>query len=143
MGELSLFHPGADEVRQDAAEVLMAGIGEEAAGVRQHAHEAAEEPQVGEGPHLGFHAVLLVQEPPAGAELDLSGDAAALEVSDHGAQDIVVLGVQVVEDGLGEGVPVVQLVQDPRQGSRHALVVDGIEAGVGAQGLEAAGVVVP
>jgi hypothetical protein len=36
------------------------------------------------------HAVELVEEPPGAAELELAGDAAILEVADHGGQDGVV-----------------------------------------------------
>jgi hypothetical protein len=77
------------------------GIRHERARVRQHAHEAREQPGVGERVDLQFDALLLVHEPPAAAELDLAGDAAILEIPGHRREHVVVhAGLEVVEDRL-------------------------------------------
>ena len=78
-GDLPFFGPSAQEVAEDSAEVVMAGIGDEAAGIRQHAHKAAKKSQVGLRDHLFLHAVLLIVEPPAGTHLDLHLGFIALE----------------------------------------------------------------
>ena len=118
----------------------MAGVGEEGAGVGEHAHEAAEHADVGQGPHLGLHAVQVVVEPPGRAELELPGGGSILEGAGAGHQLVVVGGVKGVEDGLGQGVLHGQPVQHSGQGGGRDAVADGVAAHVGPQGLEAAGV---
>ncbi len=89
----------------------MAGVGEEGAAVGDHAHELAQQSQVGEGVKLALHAVLGVEVPPGGAELHFAGDAAVLEVAQHGGDQVVVHGVVVVEDCLGQVVVAVEAVE--------------------------------
>src|SRR5258708_24038792 len=72
----------AEEVAEDAGEVLVPGKGQETAGVGEHTDETAEHAHVGEGIYLGDHAVFLIEEPPAGAILYLPGDGAVVEVAD-------------------------------------------------------------
>ena len=93
---------GAKQVAEDAAEVLVARIGEKAAGIGEHADEAAEEAEVGEGVDLPLHGLLLIEEPPAAAELHFAGDGAVLEVAEQGAEGVVVGGIEVVDDDLGQ-----------------------------------------
>ena len=38
--ELTVLYPGAQQIAQDPAEILMSGVGQEGSGVRQHAHES-------------------------------------------------------------------------------------------------------
>ena len=79
---------------------------------------------------LPLHAVLLVEEPPARAELHLAGRAAVLEVADHRGQHVVVGRVEVVEDRLGQPVVAVEPVEEPRQRPGDLEVADRVEAGV-------------
>ncbi len=79
----TLIHPAADEVTHNTAEIFMARIGHEAAGVCQHTHKSAEKTQVCQGAHLLNHTVALVIEPPAGAELNFRRGFCALEVAEH------------------------------------------------------------
>lgn len=65
-GNLAVFHIMPDEVAQRAAEVFVARVGEEGAGVCQHADKSAQQAEHGECVHQLFHSVLLVEEPPAG-----------------------------------------------------------------------------
>ena len=46
----------------------------------------------------------MVIEPPCGALLDASGNARALEAADDGADGGVVIGVQGIDNGLGNFV---------------------------------------
>ena len=108
VGILAILDPLADQVAQDAAEVVVAGVAQEAAAVGEHAHEVAQQAQVGQALHLVLHADLLVVEPPGRTVLDLAGHLAALEAAQDGADLLVVGGVQAVDDGLGALVGVVQ-----------------------------------
>lgn len=65
-------HPTADHLAQNAAEVFVARVGEEAATVGQHPDEAAQQPELRQLGHLPLHTVFLIVEPPAGAELHLA-----------------------------------------------------------------------
>ena len=73
VGILAVLDPLADDVAHDAAEVVVAGVAQEAAAVGQHTDEVAQQAEVGQGLHLVFHADLLVAEPPGAAGLDLAG----------------------------------------------------------------------
>jgi len=68
--------------------------------VRDHAHESRQQAGVGQRVELPFHAFLLIQKPPAAAELQLAGDLAVLKVADHGGESVIVDGIDVVDDGL-------------------------------------------
>ena len=107
-----LFHLGAEEVAEDATEVLVAGVGEEGAAVGKHADELAEEALVGEDLDLTLHAVFLVKEPPAAAELHLAGRHTVLEVADHRAEDVVHRWIQIVEDCLGEAIVAIKAIEE-------------------------------
>ena len=115
VGQQALLDLGPEEVREDAAEVLVTGVGEERAAVGDHAHETAQQALVGERLQLPFHPVLLVEEPPAAAELHFSGRAAVLEIAEHGGDQVVVDRVVVVEDGLGQAVLLIEAVEEPGQ----------------------------
>ena len=71
VGVKSVFHPTADKIAEYTTEVFVTGVGDEASGVGKHSDEATENPKVAKCTELSLHAVLLVVEPPAGAELDL------------------------------------------------------------------------
>src|SRR5262249_2396885 len=62
-----------DQVAEQAPEVLVARVGQEAPRVRHHADEAGQQAETGEGADLRLHPVPLVEEPPGGAVLELSG----------------------------------------------------------------------
>jgi hypothetical protein len=62
--DFAVLHIGCDEVTHDAAEILVARIREERAGVGKHTYETAEESEEGEAVHLLLHTVLLIEEPP-------------------------------------------------------------------------------
>ena len=112
----------------------MARIGQEGPGVGQHADEAAEHADVGQGLHLGGHAVEVVVEPPGRAELDLAGGALVLEAARRRDQLVVVRGVEGVQNGFRQLVPCDQAVQQGGQGAGGDGVPDGVAAHVRAQG---------
>src|SRR5699024_461595 len=55
-GVFAVFHPGAQQLAEDAAEVLVAGVGQKAAGIGEHADEVAQQAAVGKGGELLDHA---------------------------------------------------------------------------------------
>ena len=56
---------GADDIAEDAAEIFMARVADEAPGIGQHTYEAAQQAERRECVQLLPHTVLLVEEPPA------------------------------------------------------------------------------
>src|SRR5690349_11482317 len=54
-GNLAALDEAAEQVAEHAAEILVARVAEEAARVREHADEAAEQAEVGEGVELPLH----------------------------------------------------------------------------------------
>ena len=91
-GILAVLYPSANEVTHNASEILVAGIGNEGAAVGEHTNEAGESAEVGKCSHLGNHTVSLIVEPPARAELYLTGCGCLLEVAEHSAEHVVILG---------------------------------------------------
>ena len=63
-GILPCLDPLADQITKNTAEILMAGIRKEAAGVGQHAEMIAERRKGGIGAQLVAHTVNMVIEPP-------------------------------------------------------------------------------
>ena len=120
----------------------MARVAHEGPGIGDHADEAREQAEVGEGVELPFHAFLLVEEPPPGAVLDLAGDGAILKVTDHGGEDVVIRRIEIVEDGLGQAIVGIEAVQVGGQGLGLREIADGIEAGVGSELGEETAVVI-
>src|SRR5215471_8028485 len=47
---------------------------------------------------LPLHSILVVQKPPASAELNLSGNGVVLEIARRGSEDVIVCRVAVVKD---------------------------------------------
>ena len=133
VGILAVLDPLADDVAHDAAEIVVAGVAQEAAAVGQHTDEVAQQAEVGQGLHLVLHADLLVAEPPGAAGLDLAGHLVGLEAAADGADLLVVDGVQAVDDGLGALVGVVQSAEQGRDGAAAGVLGDHVKAGVGAQ----------
>ena len=91
---------------------------------------------------MAFHAVLLIQEPPSRAELDLAWARPILEIPQHGCHHLVVGWIQVVKDGLAKLLGGIQPIEKTPEGRGLRVVADGIEAGVGTQGAHDARAVV-
>ena len=108
VGIFAVFYPLADQITQYSAEVVVAGIAQERAGVGEHADEVAQQTQVSQRNHLLFHTGLVVVEPPGRAVLDLAGQLAALETADQCTQLCIVNGVQRVQNGLGTLLGLIQ-----------------------------------
>jgi hypothetical protein len=119
-----------EDVAEQAAEVFVAGVAEEATAVGEHAHEAGEQTCVGQGVHLRRHALELIVEPPAAAELHLAGGLAVLEVADHRGEQVVLRRVDVVQDRLGQFLPAGQRAEVGAQADGLRIVADRIEARV-------------
>ena len=69
----SLFHLTAEQIAEDPAEVLVAGVREERTAVGQHPDKEGEQPHRRNGLQLPAHPVELIEEPPRRAVLHLPG----------------------------------------------------------------------
>ncbi len=130
LGEAAVLHPFAQQAAENAAEILVAGIGEEGTAVGQHAHEARQVAQGGQGGQLIGHAGEMVVEPPGGAVLKLADGLAVLEAAAEGVDGLVVRRVQAVQDGAGQTAPGLHLVEERGHLRHRRVVADGIVAGV-------------
>ena len=93
LGEFSVFHPVAKEIAEDASEVFVSGVGQEASGVCQHSDEAGQIAKSCQGGHLFLHAGLVVIEPPCAALLNLCDSGGILEAAEDGSDGLVVVGI--------------------------------------------------
>ena len=132
-GVLTVIDPAADQLAQNAAEVLVTGVAQEGARVGEHADEVAQQAQACQNSHLIDHAVLGIIEPPGRAMLDLAGNLGALEAAQDGAQLSIVGGVQGVQDGAGQLLLAVELAQQLVELLAAVGDGDSVEAGIGAQ----------
>src|SRR5690606_20067091 len=121
---------GPEEPAQQATEVLVARVREEAPRVGEHPDEAREEPHVRERVDLPAHPVELIEEPPRAAVLELPRNRAVLEVADNRGEELVVARVQVVEDRLREAAGRVEPIEEPCERPRHLEVADRVGAGI-------------
>ena len=71
---------------------------------------------VGERVHLPFDPFLLVEKPPRTAELQLARDRTILKIADDGGEDVIVRRVDVVDDGSGQRMLLLQQVEVGAQG---------------------------
>ena len=109
-----------EQVAEHAAEVLVPRVGHERARVGQHADEVREQADVRQRVDLPLDAFLLIEKPPAAAELHPAGERSVLEVADHRRQRVVVHRVVVVEDGLRQRALLLELIEIPRRAPRPA-----------------------
>ena len=87
---------------------------------------------------LPLHRFLLIEEPPAAAELDLARDAAVLEIPDHRRERVVVGRVQVVDDRLRQRVVLLEAIEIPAERVNLRQIADRVVAGVAAERLQRA-----
>ncbi|MBA7710399.1 hypothetical protein ES703_119341 [subsurface metagenome] len=59
-----------------------------------------------------FHAVFLVEEPPAGAVLQLAGDRTILKIAEHSGYQFIVGGIEIVKYGFGQLVIGIERVEE-------------------------------
>ena len=91
--ELAVFDPAADQIAENAAEILVARIGQETSRIREHADEIAEQAEIAQRRQLVCHADLVVVKPPRGTLLDFPDGVRILEAADNRADGRVVGGV--------------------------------------------------
>ena len=125
----------AKHVAEQAAEVLVARIGEEGAAVGEHSDKAAQQAQHGEGIELLLDAVLLVVEPPSAAELYLALDGTLLEVAYHGANHVEGVGIDGVEDGAWQHVLHLETVEEACHCLGTVPLANAVETGVWSDAL--------
>ena len=120
----------------------MPGVGEEAAGISEHSHEVPQHASGSQTLQLGLHAVLAVIEPPGRAVLQLAADSLALIAAHKGHQSGVIVGIQRIEDGLGQGLLGLQRIQQACQIRQVYRRADAVIAGIGPQLAEHPGIIV-
>ena len=92
-GIFAVFDPFADQIAKNAAEIFMAGIGKKTAGIGEHSDEITKQGKVRKRTKLRFHAALGIVEPPCRAVLNLAAGLGALECTDHGTDQFVILRI--------------------------------------------------
>ena len=97
-----VLHPLAYKSAQYAAEVLVTGVAEKAAGVGEHTDKVAQQAEICETYKLIPHALLVVVEPPGTAVLQLACHLCALERADDRIDKRIVGGVEAVDDCAGQ-----------------------------------------
>lgn len=143
VGEETLLHPFADQAAEDAAEIFMPGIAQEAAAVGKHAHESGQIPQVRQADQLLGHALQVVVEPPGGAVLNLGHRLLALEAAANAVDGLIVVGIEAVEHGLGQVAHSLQRAEERGGLGGGSVVVDAVKAGIRPQAIVHGAVVVP
>src|SRR5699024_5472681 len=81
--EVPVDDVAGDQVAEDAPEIFVPRKRKKTARIRQHSYAAAQQPEIRKCIELPFHPLLLVEVPPAAAELHFSGRPPILEIADH------------------------------------------------------------
>ncbi len=76
------------------------------------------------------HALQVIVEPPSSAVLDLADGFVVLEAAQDRVDGGVVVGVQAVEDGAGQAVPLFQIAKEGRGLGGGGGVVHAVKAGI-------------
>src|SRR5258706_11165944 len=142
MGEKAIPNILAEEIADEATEIVMPRVRQEAPRIGDHADETREQAHVRQGSNLGRHAVELIEEPPPRAVLHLAGHRAVLEVADHRGHQVIVAGVKVVENRLRHLAGPLETIEKSGQWPRHFKIADGVESGIPADRSQLACVVV-
>src|SRR5437868_13264000 len=85
--------------------------GHETARVGEHADKTREEAIVGQGIELPLDSLFLIEKPPATAELDFSGRDAVLKGPESSRKDVVVGGVDVIQNRFWQRVFAMQQIE--------------------------------
>ena len=84
----------------------------------------------------------MIEEPPSAAKLDFACRDAVLKVPEHRGDELVVAGVEIVDDCLGQAAREVESVEVLGKGCSYWQVADGIESTIRAEYFFHPGVVV-
>ena len=128
--KLAVFHPAADQIAEDASEVLVPGVAEEAARVSQHTDESRKIAVCGESRKLIDHALLMVIEPPGTSVLDLADTPACLKGAHHGHKSGIVVGIERIQDRSGQFPGIVQCAEKGREFPDGRRIANRVDAGV-------------
>src|SRR5258706_7574586 len=142
VGEKATPNILAEEIADEATEIVMPRVRQEAPRIGDHADETREQAHVRQGSNLRRHAVELIEEPPPRAVLHLAGHRAVLEVADHRGEQVIVAGVEVVEDRLLDLAGLLEAIEKSGQWPSHFKIADGVESGIPADRSQLACVVV-
>jgi len=139
VGQFAALDIAAQKIAENTTKIFVAGEGHKGAGIREHTNETREQTNVRERVQLPLNAFLLIEKPPATANLNLARSAAILEIAGHGGEDVVIAGIEIVEDHLGQGILAIELIEVGTEGLRLREAADRVKAGIGAKGLQGAG----
>ena len=137
------FHFAAEEVAEDAAEILVPRIRQERAAIGQHTDEKGQKPHIRQRFELLFHPVLLVEEPPAGAVLHFAREGAVVEVGDQRREEVIRVRIEVVNDRFREVSVAVEVVEVTGKRATVSAVGHRVAPGVRAEPVEDSRRVVP
>ena len=121
---------------ENAAEIFVPGVAQERARVGEHADEITEAAQRRQRLKLLFHAVLLIEEPPCRAELDLALVGTFLEAAHERGEHFIVAGIERIENGARQRVRLLETVEQFREPDGAGGIVDRVETGIGAEAFE-------
>ncbi|MFO1523523.1 MAG: hypothetical protein U1G05_16125 [Kiritimatiellia bacterium] len=116
----------------------MSRKGQEAARIGEHAREARQQAELREDLELGLDAVLR-RGTTTRRRAGRGRGCRFLEAAGEAGEKVVVVGIDVVEDDLGQDAGGVDAVEVANEGLALREVADGVESAVGAKFLEAAG----
>ena len=91
------LHQFAQIVAKDPAKIVVADIGQQAAGVCQHARVRPKQTLGGQGGQMTADPFLVVIEPPGGAMPDFPGDPGLGKALDQCVDDRVVGGIDGIQ----------------------------------------------
>ena len=114
----------------------MPGVAQKRARVGEHADEIAETAQRRQRLKLLFHAVLLIEEPPCHAELDLALVGTFLEAAHERGEHFIVTGIERIENGARQRVRLLETIEQFRESDGAGGIVDRVETGIGAEAFE-------
>jgi hypothetical protein len=112
VGDLSVFDVFSNNITEKPAEVFVTWIGEKRPGVSQHPDEAGEKSYGGKGLQVVRHSPEGVIIPPCGTPLDSRRGWSFLERATRRGEKRVISGIQVVEDGFGKRVSLMEAVEE-------------------------------
>ena len=111
----------------------MTGIGQETAGIGQHAQETRKITLRSQRFQMTADAFLMIVKPPCSTVLDLHGNRSVLEASDQGIDQSIVIRIEAVKDHARQRVHFSQIAHIVGKRGNEISAGDGVKAGVDAQ----------
>ena len=134
VGQPPGFHILPQAVAEDPSEILVSRKGQQASAVGQHSYEMAQQTHVRQSVQLFFHAVFLIQEPPGGTPLHLTGYTPVIEISTHGSKNFIFRRIKVVNYSFAQSIIPIKSVEQCGQEFTGSEVPDRVASCVCSQG---------